>query len=55
MFLAALIYLIILVVWAVMYPGWRGESRSGWISGAAQFVLFLIIGIVLFWNVLNKG
>lgn len=54
MFLLALVYLIILVVWAIFSfrsPVPEGGSRLG---GVAQFILFCIIGFVLFWNILNK-
>ena len=53
MFLLALVYLIILIVWgffSLRAPGPDG-TRFG---GIAQLVLFVIIGIVLFWDVLNK-
>ena len=52
MFLLALVYLIILVV-AVIGSFWddpRGARLSGW----AQWILFAIIGFVLFWDTLNK-
>lgn len=52
MFLLGLIYLIILVV-AFLGIVWS-DPRVVRISGAAQWVLFLIIGIVLFWKVLNQ-
>lgn len=52
MFLLALIYLIILVVAALGYL-WN-DPRVVRISGFAQWVLFAIIGFVLFWNILNK-
>lgn len=53
MFLLGLIYLIILVAWAIGYPGWA--DARGRIVGGAQFILFLIIGIVLFYSVLSRG
>lgn len=53
MFLLALIYLIILVV-ALLGIVWNEDARFTRLSGAAQWVLFAIIGFVLFWNVLNK-
>lgn len=52
MFLLALVYLIILVVAALGYI-WT-DPRGVRIAGWAQWVLFAIIGFVLFWNVLNK-
>jgi len=52
MFLLALVYLIILVV-AFVGLVWN-DPRVVRLSGAAQWVLFAIIGIVLFWSVLNK-
>lgn len=52
MFLLALIYLIILVVAAVGY--FWNDPRGLRVSGLAQWVLFAIIGFVLFWNILNK-
>jgi hypothetical protein len=52
MFLLALIYLIILVVAALGFI-WN-DPRVVRLSGAAQWALFAIIGIVLFWNILNK-
>ncbi len=52
MFLLALVYLVILIVWAIFGITWADPvGRRG---GIAQFVLFAIIGFVLFWNVLNK-
>lgn len=48
MFLLALVYLIILVVFGVF-----SYRRTG-IEGLPAFVLFLILGIAVFWNVLNK-
>jgi hypothetical protein len=48
MFLLALVYLIIVVVF-----GFFGYRRSG-LETLPEFVLFLIIGIVLFWSVLNR-
>jgi hypothetical protein len=53
MFLLALVYLIILVVAAIGY--FWPDPRAVRIGGFAQWVLFVIIGIVLFWSVLNKG
>ncbi len=53
MFLLGLIYLIILVVAAIGY--FWNDPRGVRISGIAQWVLFAIIGFVLFWSVLNKG
>lgn len=50
MFLLALVYLIILVVWAI-FSLRAPEGRWG---GVAQLVLFAIIGFVLFWSVLNR-
>jgi len=52
MFLAALIYLIILVV---IFVGqvWD-DPRVARVGGWAQFILFIIIGIVLFWSTLNR-
>lgn len=52
MFLLGLIYLIILVV-AIVGSFWN-DPRGARISGFAQWVLFAIIGFVLFWSVLNK-
>ena len=52
MFILALIYLIILVV-AFLGIIWD-DVRVVRISGVAQWILFLIIGIVLFWSILNK-
>lgn len=52
MFLLALIYLIILVVAAVGY--FWNDPRGVRISGIAQWILFAIIGFVLFWSVLNR-
>lgn len=52
MFLLALIYLIILI--AHISFSLSGSERWGRFSGLAQWVLFAIIGFVLFWNVLNK-
>lgn len=52
MFLLALVYLIILVVFGIFGVAWGDPiARRG---GVAQFVLFAIIGFALFWNVLNK-
>jgi len=48
MFILALIYLIILV--AGIFISYRA---NGW-SNLAEWVLFLIIGYVLFFDVLNK-
>ena len=53
MFLLALVYLIILVV-AAVGVFWN-DPRGVRISGIAQWVLFAIIGFVLFFSVLNKG
>lgn len=50
MFFLALVYAVILIVWAVFYP-W---NTPNWRSGIAQIVLFAIIGFVLFFDVLNK-
>lgn len=50
MFLLALIYLIILVGLIVF----NFNERWGRFTGIAQIVLFAIIGIALFWSVLNK-
>lgn len=53
MFLLALVYVVILIVWAIFGVAWSDPvGRKG---GIAQFVLFVIIGIDLFWSVLNKG
>lgn len=52
MFLLALIYLIILVVAAIGY--FWNDPRGVRIAGFAQWVLFAIIGFVLFWSVLNR-
>ena len=52
MFLLALVYLIILVVAGLGYV-WN-DPRAVRLSGAAQWVLFAILGVVLFWGVLNK-
>lgn len=52
MFLLALIYLIILVVAGLGYI-WD-DPRVVRIGGFAQWVLFVIIGFVLFWSVLNR-
>jgi hypothetical protein len=52
MFLLALVYLIILVVAALGFV-WN-DPRVVRLSGAAQWVLFAIIGFVLFWSVLNR-
>lgn len=46
LFLGGLIYLIILVAWAIGYPNW-GDSR-GRVAGVAQFILFSIIWCALF-------
>lgn len=51
MFLLALVYLIILVVWAIF--SLRASEGSRW-GGLTQLALFAIIGFVLFWNVLNR-
>lgn len=48
MFFLALVYLIILVV--MVFFSWRDKSYPGF----AATVLFIIIGFVLFWSVLNK-
>lgn len=48
MFLLALVYMIIVVVF-----GFFGYRRSGF-ETAPEFILFVIIGIVLFWSVLNR-
>ncbi len=53
MFLAGLIYLIVIILMALGLGFWN-ETRSRWV-GSAAFILFVIIGIVLFWSVLNKG
>lgn len=52
MFLLALIYLIILVVAAIGY--FWDDPRGVRVSGIAQWVLFAIIGFVLFSSVLSK-
>lgn len=52
MFLLALVYLIILLV-AILGSFWN-DPRAVRLSGFAQWTLFAIIGIVLFWSVLNK-
>lgn len=52
MFLLALIYVIILIVWAIFGVSWN-DAQARW-GGLAQFVLFVIIGFVLFWGTLNK-
>ena len=52
MFLLALVYLIILVVAAIGY--FWNDPRGARISGIAQWVLFAIIGFVLFWGILNR-
>lgn len=56
MFILGLIYLIVVVVFGIgvfggeVPPnGWRGR-----LGGIAELVLFIIIGIALFWSVLNK-
>ena len=51
MFLA-LVYLIILVVAAIGY--FWDDPRAVRVGGIAQWVLFAIIGVVLFWKVLNQ-
>ena len=51
MFLLALVYLIILIIWAVF--SWAPD-RWGRYGSIAELVLFAIIGFALFWNVLNK-
>lgn len=53
MFLLGLVYLIVLVLMALGLGFWN-EARSRWI-GSAAFILFVIIGIVLFYSVLSKG
>lgn len=52
MFLLALVYLIILVV--AFIGSMVSDPRGARISGFAQWVLFAIIGFVLFWSVLNR-
>lgn len=52
MFLLALIYLIILVV-AFLGLVWD-DPRVVRLSGVAQWVLFFILGIAVFWSVLNR-
>lgn len=57
MFILGLIYLFILIVWLIAgVPSWRSADGSwhGPVGSVAQFVLFLIIGFVLFWSVLNR-
>lgn len=57
MFLLALIYLFILVVWFLSgVPAWKSGDGTwhGPVGSVAQFLLFLIIGIALFWDVLNR-
>lgn len=49
MFFLGLVYLIVLVVFAICYP-----PAERWRSGLVTFILFVIIGIVLFWKVLNQ-
>ncbi len=53
MFLLGLIYLIILVV-AIAGSFWD-NPKGARISGFAQWILFAIIGGVLFYSVLSKG
>jgi uncharacterized membrane protein YcaP (DUF421 family) len=48
MFLLALVYLIVLVVFGVF-----GYRRDG-AASLPEFVLFLLLGIAVFGNVLNK-
>jgi len=49
MFILGLVYLIILVIGAIGYF-WENAR----ISSTAQWILFAIIGFVLFWSVLNR-
>ena len=52
MFLLGIIYLVILIIAAV--GTFWDDARVARVGGFAQFVLFVIIGFVLFWSILNK-
>lgn len=53
MLLLAILYLILLVVYGVVGPNWVDPvNRRG---GLVSLLLFIIIGIALFWNLLAKG
>jgi hypothetical protein len=52
MFFLALVYAVILIIAVV--AGFWNDPRGVRVSGWAQWILFAIIGFVLFWNVLNK-
>lgn len=49
--LLAILYVVLLVLYAIAYPDWAdSRSRNG---GIVSVLLFVIIGIKLFWSILN--